>query len=449
MASVLTFGCKLNTYEGELIKKKVEQHKIEGDVVIFNTCAVTKEAEKEAVKKIRKLKREKPNVRIAVTGCAAQINSAIFSKMPEVEFVFGNQEKMQDEAYKIMKGIEVKPNITKQDSKRHEDKIFEQERQMFNAVNEEKVFVNDILSVKETAGHLADVVTDFEGQSRAFVQIQNGCNHRCTFCIIPFARGNSRSVPFGVITEEVKKLVSNGYKEVVLTGVDITDYGKDLIGDVTLGKMIKRLLKLVPELARLRLSSIDVAEIDDDIYDLIQNEPRFMPYFHISLQSGDDLILKRMKRRHTRNDVIDFVKKVRSIRPGAAFGADIISGFPTEEEHNFLNSYNLIEEAGISFCHIFSFSAHEGTPASKMPQVKREVIKQRTAKLIEKGKQELAKLLNEMVGKEMNVLIESDGNVRCENFAQGFIQNFSELKKGDIVKAKAIGVENEKLIFII
>lgn len=447
MANVLTFGCRLNSYESEVIKQKALKHGIDGNVFILNTCSVTKEAEKEAIKKIRKLKKENPNSKIVVTGCAAQINSATFSNMPEVEFVFGNKEKMEDEAYKIIQGTTNNSHSLHQVSERHEDKVFLKEREKFNAFEAEKVFVNDILSVKETAGHLLDVVTDFEEHTRAFVQIQNGCNHRCTFCIIPFARGNSRSVPFGIIVREVEKLVENGYKEVVLTGVDITDYGKDISQELTLGKMVKRLLKLVPNLKRLRLSSIDVAEIDRDIYELIEAEERFMPYFHISLQSGDNLILKRMKRRHTREDVLNFVQKVRYLRPEVAFGADIISGFPTETEENFLNSYNLISEAEISFCHIFSFSPHEGTPAAKMPQVKREIIKERTRKLIDAGNIQMQKLFTSMVGKNYNVLIEAGGNVRCENFATGKLIETSTFNKGDIVQAKAIKIVDGKLIF--
>jgi threonylcarbamoyladenosine tRNA methylthiotransferase MtaB len=448
MAEVLTFGCRLNAYESEIIKTKAEKAGLEGEnIFILNTCSVTKEAEKEAIKKIRKLKRDNPDAKIVVTGCAVQIRPEVFANMEEVSLIFGNKEKLTDTPYEVIKNggvFEAKKEVV--EHTRLEDKIFFNERKGFDLPSE-KVLVNDIMSVKET--HFAEVVSEFENQTRAFVQIQNGCNHRCTFCIIPFARGNSRSVPFGLLAREVQALVENGYKEVVLTGVDITDYGKDIEGGLTLGKMAKRLLKLVPDLSRLRFSSIDVAEVDDDIYDLIANEPRFMPYFHISLQSGDNLILKRMKRRHSREDVLEFVSRARSLRSGIAFGADIIAGFPTETEEHFENSRRLIEEAGISFCHIFSFSPHEGTPAFKMPQVERSVIKRRTNELILEGKKELKKLLEKMVGSELSVLIETGNLGRCENFAMGILPEGHKFNRGDIVKLKAVSVEDEKLIFAI
>jgi threonylcarbamoyladenosine tRNA methylthiotransferase MtaB len=445
MAQVLTFGCKLNTYETEIIKQKASKAELGDDVFILNTCSVTLEAEKDAIKKIRKIKKENPDAKILVTGCGAQVNSEKFAKMEEVNFVFGNKEKLEDEAYNAIqrgKSFIQKTDLQSEESERHEDKIFFKERGGAVDFNE-KVMVNDIMSIKETASHM--VVTDFENHTRAFVQIQNGCNHRCTFCIIPFARGNSRSVPFGKLFTEINTLVENGYKEIVLTGVDITDYGKDLPGELTLGKMSKRLLKLIPNLKRLRFSSIDVAEIDRDIYELIANEPRFMPHFHISLQSGDDLILKRMKRRHARGDVLNFVKQAKALREEVTFGADIISGFPTETEENFLNSKNLIEEAELSFCHIFSFSPHTGTPASKMPQVAKEVIKARTNLLIAAGKHELNKTLQKMIGKTYEVLFESENMGRCENFTSGIFAN--KATKGEMLTLKVIGFEAEKLIF--
>ncbi len=445
MAEVLTFGCRLNAYESEVIKAKAEKAGLKENVFILNTCSVTKEAEKDAIKKIRKLKRENPSAEILVTGCGAQIKPELFANMPEVSFVFGNGEKMTDKPYEMAKNgekvLESKKTI---EHSRLEDKIFFNQKKGLE-FKEEKVLVNDIMSVKET--HFAEVVSEFENHTRAFVQIQNGCNHRCTFCIIPFARGNSRSVPFGVLAREVQALVENGYKEIVLTGVDITDYGKDMEGGLTLGKMAKRLLNLIPSLERLRFSSIDVAEINEDIYDLIANEPRFMPYFHISLQSGDNLILKRMKRRHSREDVLNFVSKVKSLRNGVAFGADIIAGFPTETEECFENSKKLISEAGISFCHIFSFSPHDGTPAFKMPQVEKSVIKQRTGELILEGKKELAKLLTSMLGGEFNVLIETGNTGRCENFVTGILPENHNFKRGEIVKLKALSMEGEKLVF--
>lgn len=449
MTEVITFGCRLNAYESEIIKQKAKTAGIEGEVFILNTCSVTQEAEKEAVKQIRKIKKENPLAKIIVTGCAAQVNSAKFAGMEEVSLIFGNKEKLEDATYKTVKedGLFLQGEALERGANRHEDKIFFNERKELQDFSQ-KVLVNDIFSVTET-GHMYkenDVVKEFEHHTRAFVQIQNGCNHRCTFCIIPFARGNSRSVPFGKLAEEVSALVENGYKEIVLTGVDITDYGKDLPGELTLGKMSKRLLKHVPSLPRLRFSSIDVAEVDRDIYDLIANEPRFMPYFHISLQSGDDLILKRMKRRHTRAQALEFIKQARYLRPEVAFGADVIAGFPTETEENFLNSKNLITEGEIAFCHIFSFSPHKGTPASKMPQVERGIIKARTGELIAEGKVQLNKLLNSMVGKEYSVLIETNNMGRCENFASGVFEG-AHLERGQIVKAKAVGFNGEKLSF--
>lgn len=448
MSEVITFGCRLNAYESEAIKAKAVKAGIDKNIVIFNTCSVTQEAEKEAVKKIKKIKKQNPMLKVVVTGCAAQIHPEVFAGMEEVSFVFGNKEKLTDKPYDIIKNATHKNSIgiknEESEHQRYEDKIFFKETQRSGEFND-KILVNDIMSVKET--HFTDVVSEFQNYTRAFVQIQNGCNHRCTFCIIPFARGNSRSVPFGLLAKEVNTLVENGYKEIVLTGVDITDYGKDIVGGLTLGKMTKRLLNHIPNLERLRFSSIDVAELDDDIYDLIANEPRFMPYFHISLQSGDNLILKRMKRRHTREDVLQFVLKARSLNKDVAFGADIIAGFPTETEESFLNSKNLITEAGISFCHIFSFSPHKGTPAAKMPQVNRGIVKQRTKDLILEGKKELNKLLNSMVGREFEVLCESNNIVRCKNFAPGILKSHASVMKGEVVKAKAIAVSEEKLIF--
>lgn len=448
MAEVITFGCRLNLYESEIIKQNAIQANLSSNTFILNTCSVTLEAEKEAIKKIRKLKRENPDAKIIVTGCGAQISSAKFAKLEEVDLVLGNKEKMDPKNYNLLlkKDEEVVSHETS--LTRHEDKVFFKERNEFS-VNSEKIFVNDIMSIKETAEHMIEnVVTNFESHTRAFVQIQNGCNHRCTFCIIPYARGNSRSVPFGKLVSEVRNLVENGYKEVVLTGVDITDYGKDLPGGLTLGKMSKRLLSLIPELKRLRFSSIDVAEVDREIYELISNEDRFMPYFHISLQSGDNLILKRMKRRHTREDVLEFAKKVRALRPDITLGADIITGFPTETEENFLNSKNLIAEAAISFCHIFSFSPHLGTPASKMPQVNREVIKYRTSVLIAEGKKQLERTMESMLNKVHVALCEKGNKVRCENFVSGVVDHGeNSYENGSIATVKAVGIQNELLHF--
>lgn len=460
MAEIITFGCKLNFYESGIIKANSLKVGLAENVFIFNTCSVTQSAENEAVRKIRKLKRQNPNANIIVTGCAAQINSHKFASLPEVTAVIGNKEKIQEKSYELIKNafqenksIASLPIISHV-KERYEDALFTKEREIFPSSDERKILVNDIMSVRETASHFSySPVIETETRSRAFVQIQTGCNHRCTFCIIPFARGNSQSVPFGELNKEVAHLVEKGYKEIVLTGVDITDYGKDLPGNkLTLVKMIRRLLDLNPALPRLRCSSIDVGEIQNDIYELIQ-EPRFMPYFHISLQSGDNLILKRMKRRHTREHVIDFTQKVKEIRPESAFGADIIAGFPTESDENFENSKSLIQEAQLSFCHIFPFSPHKGTPAAKMPQVQSQIIRDRTAILINEGKKQLYKTMKGMLGKSHAVLVEANDNVRCENFISGHLSstNISNktdpILKGDIRMAYAQEIQNERIIF--
>lgn len=430
---VITFGCRLNAYESEAIKSAVNQSD-QKNLIIFNSCAVTSQAEKQLKQAIRKAARENPEAKIVVTGCAAQINPADYAQMKEVSLVIGNEDKSKSESYSLNKVKKVsKPDNSKLN---HQDHIFFQENKNKDFLNldlnlEEKILVNDIMSVTETASHM---VSGFENKSRAFVQVQNGCNHRCTFCIIPYGRGNSRSVALGEIVAQVKKLVENGYKEVVLTGVDITDYGADLVGCITFSQMIKRLLKLVPELPRLRISSIDVAEVDADLLDIVENEPRFMPYFHISLQSGDDMILKRMKRRHNRNQVIEFCNKVKKIRPEAAFGSDIIVGFPTETEEMFLNTVNLIKEADIVLNHIFPYSIRKGTPAAKMPQVPSPIIKERAARLREETIIQLGKFLNNMIGSKQKVIIE-DGNIgRCENFITAKIENEINLKSGHIIE---------------
>jgi threonylcarbamoyladenosine tRNA methylthiotransferase MtaB len=378
--NVITFGCRLNIYESEVIKKALESSGI-NNVIVFNTCSVTKEAERQAQQAIRKAKREHPHKRIFVTGCAAQINPQKYAAMKEVELVLGNEEKLLPESY------------------------------LHSA--ESKILVNDIMSVKETANHL---VSSFDGKSRAFIQIQNGCNHRCTFCIIPFGRGNSRSVPIGIIVEQVKLLTSQGYNEIVLTGVDISDYGLDLPGKPSLGQMIKRLLNLVPELKRLRLSSIDVAEIDSELMELIKHEKRIMPHLHISLQAGDNMILKRMKRRHNREQVIRFCEEIRKVRPEAAFGADMIAGFPTETEEMFKNSLDLVKEAKLQYLHVFPYSEREGTPAAKMPQVDKPIRKQRAKLLREEGELQHSIFAKNNIGKKTQIIIENDNIGRTENF---------------------------------
>jgi threonylcarbamoyladenosine tRNA methylthiotransferase MtaB len=403
---VVTFGCRLNAYESEVIKNNLELSGLD-DVIVFNTCSVTKEAERQSRQAIRRAKRKNPNCRVIVTGCSAQINPKQYSDMEEVDTILGNEEKLYSENYKI----------------------------------DERVVVNDIMSVKETASHF---VSSIEGKARAFVQVQNGCNHRCTFCIIPYGRGNSRSVPIGEIVKQVKRLVESGYNEVVITGVDITDYGKDLPGNPSLGQMLKRLLALVPELPRLRLSSVDVAELDDDIFYLIENEPRLMPHFHISLQAGDDMVLKRMKRRHKRQDVIDFTNKVRQLRPNAAFGADIIAGFPTETDEMFNNTHMLVHEAGLQYLHVFPYSEREGTPAAKMPQVNGDIRKERATKLRASGEKELIKHLKKHVGKTLRVIVERGKVARADDFSEVLLD--SELEVGSVLNVKIDRIENNKLI---
>lgn len=405
---VITFGCRLNIYESEVIKNSLDRVNAK-DIVVFNTCSVTKEAERQAQQTIRKVKRENPNLKIYVTGCAAQINPKKYAAMQEVDKVLGNEEKLIAENYQ------------------HE--------------GSEKILVNDIMSVKETALHL---VSSFDGKSRAFVQIQNGCNHRCTFCIIPYGRGNSRSVAIGKIVDQIKILVNQGYNEVVFTGVDISDYGKDLPGKPNLGQMIKRVLNLVPDLKRLRLSSIDVAEIDDELKDLIKNEPRLMPHIHISLQAGDNMILKRMKRRHNREQVIEFCQEIRNTRPETSFGADIIAGFPTETEEMFNNTLNLINEAGLQYLHVFPYSERQGTPAAKMPQVEKNLRKLRAKKLREAGEQQYIEFVKKNIGKITDVIIENDNYARTDNFLKVRINQL--LAPGSMHKVKITRFEDNELI---
>jgi len=394
---VVTFGCRLNIYESEIIKNNLAKSQLE-NVVVFNTCAVTKEAEKQARQAIRKIKRQDPSKTIIVTGCAAQNNPEMFGSMNEVDKVLGNEEKLSSTNYFI---------------------------------GDARVAVNDIMSVKETANHL---VKSFEGKARAFIQVQNGCDHRCTFCMIPYGRGNSRSVPIGVVTEQIRILVAENYHEIVLTGVDVTAYGSDLPGTPSFAQMIRRILALIPNLERLRLSSIDVAEIDDDLFDLIAYNPRIMPHFHISLQSGDNMILKRMKRRHNREQIIEFCNKLRSIRPEVSFGADIIAGFPTETDEMFENTKKLISEAGLQYLHIFPYSERKGTPAARMPQVPKNIRKERAAILRAEGIKELHKFFNQNLGRDVNILVEKNNIAHTENFIPVKIDG--NYNVGEVVKAK-------------
>jgi len=375
---VITFGCRLNAYESEAIKARMAGLE---NAVIVNTCAVTAEAVRQSRQQIRKLRRERPGTRIIVTGCAAQTEPDTYAKMAEVDLVLGNGEKLDRSRY-------------------------------FDVG--ERVIVNDIMSVKETAGAF---VEGFEGRARAFLQIQNGCDHRCTFCIIPFGRGNSRSVGMGAVVDEARRLAAGGYGEVVLTGVDLTSYGADLPGRPTLGSLVRKILKLVPELKRLRLSSIDSIEADEDLMAAIAEEERLMPHFHLSAQSGDDMILKRMKRRHSRADTIAFCDAVRRLRPDAAFGADLIAGFPTETEEMFANTLRLVDDAGLSMLHVFPFSPRKGTPAARMPQVPRDEIRERAARLRRKGAEALSARFAQLAGSQQSVLVEKPGLGRTACFA--------------------------------
>ena len=404
---VVTFGCRLNIYESEIIRRNLELSGLE-NVAVFNTCAVTKSAEKQARQAIRSAKKNNPNLRIIVTGCSAQTNPQMYGNMLEVDKVIGNEEKLLSDYYQI---------------------------------TGERIAVNDIMSVKETANHL---ISSFDGKSRAFVQIQNGCNHFCTFCIIPYGRGKSRSVPIGIIAEQVKHILLNGFKEVVFTGVDITAYGSDLPGAPTFAGMIKRVLNLVPELKRLRLSSIDVAEIDDELFELIAYNEKIMPHFHISLQAGDDMILKRMKRRHNRTDIIEFCTKLRTIRPEVSFGADIIAGFPTETDEMFENTRRLIEEAELQYLHVFPYSEREGTPAARMPQLPKTIRKERAKILRQEGQKQLAEFFKKHIGQKVELLVESNNIAHTENFIPVKLDKF--LETGQILKARLVSIEKNYML---
>jgi threonylcarbamoyladenosine tRNA methylthiotransferase MtaB len=378
---VVTFGCRLNAYESEAIRARASEAQLR-DAVVVNTCAVTAEAVRQSRQAIRKLKRENPARRVIVTGCAAQVEPETYAAMAEVDLVLGNREKLDAASYAGLGFVR------------------------------EKLAVNDIMSVRETASQM---IEGFEGRTRAFLQVQNGCDHRCTFCIIPYGRGNSRSVGMGAVVAEARRLVENGYPEIVLTGVDLTSYGADLPGKPTLGRLAAKILALAPDLKRLRLSSIDSIEVDADLMRLIAEEPRLMPHFHLSAQSGDDMILKRMKRRHARADTIAFCETVRRYRPEAVFGADLIAGFPTETEAMFENSLRLVDEAGLSLLHVFPYSPRPGTPAARMPQLPRALAKERAARLRAAGEARHAAKLDAMLGRTEEILMESPrlGRTRC------------------------------------
>jgi threonylcarbamoyladenosine tRNA methylthiotransferase MtaB len=390
---VVTFGCRLNAYESEVIRRNAEAAGL-SDLVVVNTCAVTSEAVRQARQTIRRIKRERPNTRLIVTGCAGQTEPQTFAQMPEVDRVLGNDAKMRADSW-----TDARARLEQTDG--------------FGLDAEEKIAVNDIMAVKDTAAHLVD---GFEARARAFVQVQNGCDHRCTFCIIPYGRGNSRSVPMGEVVAQIRRLVDNGYREAVLTGVDLTSYGGNLPGAPTLGTLVKQILKHVPDLERLRLSSIDSVEADGDLLDAFANDARLMPHLHLSLQAGDDLILKRMKRRHLRADAIAFCQQVRRLRPDVVFGGDIIAGFPTETETMFARSVDLIDECSLVHLHVFPFSPRPGTPAARMPQIRREIVKERARRLRAKGEAAFARHLDGEVGAQRRVLTESLDCGRTEHY---------------------------------
>lgn len=417
---IVTFGCRLNTHESEIMRRKASEAGL-ADAVVVNTCAVTAEAVRQARQTIRKLRRERPEARIVVTGCAAQTQPATFAAMPEVDRVVGNTEKFDLSAWA--------------DTRRAFD------HGAFGIDAEEKIVVNDIMAARETALHLIDGI---EGHTRATVQIQNGCDHRCTFCIIPYGRGNSRSVPMGEIVTQVRRLVENGYREIVLTGVDITSYGQHLPGTPKLGALVKQILKHVPEMQRLRLSSIDSVEADDDLLDAFASDARLMPHLHLSLQAGDDVILKRMKRRHLRDDAIAFCNRVRSLRPDVVFGADIIAGFPTETEDMFARSLDIVDECGLTLLHVFPFSPRPGTPAARMPQLARDVIKDRARRLREKGEAALQKHLDAQTGHTRRVLVEANLIGRTEHFTP--VRVADTLAAGHIVDLRIAGHDGRHLI---
>jgi len=402
---VVTFGCRLNAYESEAIRARAAADGVT-NAVVFNTCAVTGEAVRQARQAIRKARRERPGARLIVTGCAAQIDPQAFAAMPEVDLVLGNADKAA-------------PGALSETA---------------------RVRVNDIMSVRETAGHLVNGLKD---RARAFVEVQNGCDHRCTFCVIPYGRGNSRSAPAGEVVAQVQRLTAEGYREVVLTGVDITSWGADLPGEPTLGQLVARILRLTPDLPRLRLSSIDAAEIDPDLMRCLAEEPRLMPYLHLSLQAGDDLILKRMKRRHLRADALALIESVRAARPDTAFGADFIAGFPTETEEAFDNTLELVEEAGLAFLHVFPFSPRPGTPAARMPQLPREVVKDRARRLREAGDAALARHLQRQVGQTLAGLVEKDGLARADDFTEITFEGLSPV--GEIAPFVVTGHDGKRL----
>lgn len=406
-----TLGCRLNAYESEAMAEMAQAAGLNGAVIV-NTCAVTAEAVRKARQEIRRLSRENPGAPIIVTGCAAQTEPETFAAMPEVARVVGNHEKMQPATWASLAA----PDF-----------------------GTERVMVDDIMSVRETAGHLIDGF----GRHRAYVQVQNGCDHRCTFCIIPYGRGNSRSVPAGVVVDQIRRLRDRGFNEVVLTGVDLTSWGADLPGQPRLGNLVRRILRMVPDLPRLRISSIDSIEADPELMEAIATEPRLMPHLHLSLQHGDDLILKRMKRRHLRDDAIAFCEEARRLRPGIVFGADIIAGFPTETEAHFENSVKLVADCGLTFLHVFPYSARQGTPAARMPRVPGPAIKDRAARLRAVGEAALAAHLAAQVGRTHRVLTEGPRLGRTEQFTE--VSFARDLPEGALLEVTITGHDGTRL----
>jgi threonylcarbamoyladenosine tRNA methylthiotransferase MtaB len=410
MNQIVTFGCRLNAYESEAIRARAIEAGLE-QAIIFNTCAVTGEAVRQSRQAIRKARRANPGAKIIVTGCAAQTEPQSYGAMGEVDLVLGNAEKLEAKSYSDFIGTV------------------------------ERVRVNDIMSVRETAAQFVD---SFDGRARAFLQVQNGCDHRCTFCIIPYGRGNSRSVPRGAVIAEARRLNQAGFAEIVLTGVDLTSYGADLPATPSLGQLVRKILKLVPELKRLRISSIDSIEADAELMRAIAEEERLMPHLHLSAQSGDDMVLKRMKRRHARKDTVAFCEEVRRLRPDAAFGADLIAGFPTETEAMFENTRALIDDAGLTYLHVFPFSPRKTTPAARMPQLEHRIVKERAARLRAQGAHALSSRLASLVGSRQKLLVEQDGVGRTPCFAQARFTCAAQT--GSIVEARVSGAAGDHLI---
>jgi len=412
---IKTFGCRLNIWESQVINDHASKHGL-GDLIIFNTCAVTSEAERQARQAIRSTKKQRPDAKILVTGCAAQIDPKKWMNMYEVNYVVGNKEKLDESFWKSFEEL----NYHKSDK---------------------GLFVSDIMKVKETSEHLIDA---FNNHTRGFIQIQNGCDHRCTFCIIPFGRGPSRSVSTQNIIDSINSLLNTGVKEIILTGVDMTSWGNDIFGKPSLGMLVKKILKNIPNLPRLRLSSIDPAEIDFELMDAFENEQRLMPHIHLSIQHGDDVILKRMKRRHLYRDVINFVNEARRRRSDIVFGADFIAGFPTEDNNAHLQSMKLINEAGITYIHVFPYSDREGTAATKMPKVLKEDIKKRSKELRLLGQKQCKNYLSTQIGTTQNVLTEKNGKGYTSNFSKILFNE--DVNPGLIISAEIISANSINLI---